>query len=280
MNVAGIDTTKPRTQPYVQAIVSGCPGAKKIYDFKKMDEKNLPEEVLIMYGILAGGGNVFKWCQEQKHDFIYMDHSYYANCHKPPHWFRLVWNAHTHNYIGHDTSPDRYNKYFYKELSPWKKDGDTILVLPPTNAIMDFFNAHDWLENTLKILKENTDRKIEVREKPYNPNIKKDEYGATIKVDKPTDHKGPVDWKNIFATVTYNSTTVIDSVRNGVPIFTDKIVNAGAPISEHDFTKIETPKYTEREPWLYSLANRSFHIQEMRNGTAWKNLYEQRTNIK
>ena len=69
MNVAGIDTTKPRTQPYVQAIVSGCPGAKKIYDFKKMDEKNLPEEVLIMYGILAGGGNVFKWCQEQKHDF-------------------------------------------------------------------------------------------------------------------------------------------------------------------------------------------------------------------
>ena len=80
--------------------------------------------------------------------------------------------------------------------------------------------------------------------------------------------------------MTYNSTTVIDSVRNGVPIFTDKIVNAGAPISEHDFTKIETPKYTEREPWLYSLANRSFHIQEMRNGTAWKNLYEQRTNIK
>ena len=33
MNVAGIDTTKPRTQPYVEAIVSGCPGDKKIYDF-------------------------------------------------------------------------------------------------------------------------------------------------------------------------------------------------------------------------------------------------------
>ena len=139
---------------------------------------------------------------------------------------------------------------------------------------MDFFNAHDWLENTLKILKENTDRKIEVREKPYNPNIKKDEYGATIKVDNPTDHKGPVYWKNIFATVTYNSTTVIDSVRNGVPIFTDKIVNAGAPISEHDFTKIETPKYPDREPLYYSMAYGQFTAEEIRNGYAWKILDE------
>ena len=58
MKIAGIHTTKPRTQRYVDAFVKGTPGSQKIYQFR--DLKVLPEENLTMYGILAGSGEVYK----------------------------------------------------------------------------------------------------------------------------------------------------------------------------------------------------------------------------
>ena len=45
---------------------------------------------------------------------------------------------------------DRYEKYFKQEMKPWQR-GKKILVLPPTNAISNFFNVTDWLDNTLEI---------------------------------------------------------------------------------------------------------------------------------
>ena len=59
MNIAGIHTTKPRTQRYVDAFVKGSPGSIKTYQFREL--KILPEETLTMYGILAGSGEVYKW---------------------------------------------------------------------------------------------------------------------------------------------------------------------------------------------------------------------------
>ena len=35
MKIAGIHTTKPRTQRYVDAFVRGTPGPEKIYQFKQ-----------------------------------------------------------------------------------------------------------------------------------------------------------------------------------------------------------------------------------------------------
>jgi len=147
-------------------------------------------------------------------------------------------------------------------------------VLPPTNAIANFFDATDWLDNTIKILKENTDREINVREKPYNPTIEIDHVGATVKVDKPTVHKGNINWNDYHATVTYNSNTMVASLTNGVPVFCDPEISAAAPISETDFSRIETPKYGDRIALFSSLAYNNWTLQEMLNGTAWRMLNE------
>ena len=69
MNIAGINTTKPRTQRYVDAFVKGTPGANKIYQFR--DLVALPEENLTMYGILAGSGEIYKWCEKEDKDFYF-----------------------------------------------------------------------------------------------------------------------------------------------------------------------------------------------------------------
>ena len=144
-------------------------------------------------------------------------------------------------------------------------------MLPPTNAIANFFNATDWLDNTLKVLKENTDREIVVRNKPYNPGIAKDHVGATIKIDIPTDKKlGKIDWKEYYAMVTFNSNTLVESFANGVPVFCNSSTCSATPIAETDFTKIETPVYGDRVGLFSSLAYNNYSMEEMANGTAWE----------
>ena len=93
--IAGIHTTKPRTQRYVDAFVRGTPGEEKIYHFRKLT--SLPKETLTMYGILAGSGEVYKWCQKENKDFYFMDHGYFTNAHDNPHWLRITKNKHCQN---------------------------------------------------------------------------------------------------------------------------------------------------------------------------------------
>lgn len=168
---------------------------------------------------------------------------------------------------------DRYEKNFKQDIKPWKQ-GKKILVLPPTNAIANFFNEETWLDNTLKTLKENTDRPIDIREKPYNPTVGIDHVGATVKIDRPTQNKGKIDWNEYHAMVTYNSNTMIESLANGVPVFCDPVNSAAAPISETDFSKIETPKYGDRIALFSSLAYNNWTLKEMADGTAWRMLNE------
>ena len=270
MTISGIHTTKPRTQRYVEAFVKGS-GSGRIYQFR--DLKKLPDEDLTMYGILAGSGEVYKWCQKEKRDFYFMDHGYFTNAHDSPHWLRITRNKHCQNVL-QERPADRYEKYFKQEIKPWRKDGSKILVLPPTNAISNFFRVENWLENTLNTLKKNTDRTIDVREKPYNPTIEIDNVGATVKVDRPTKHQGNINWKDYYATVTYNSNTMVASLANGVPVFCDPNNSAAAPISETDFSKIETPKYGDRIALFSSLAYNNWSMAEMADGTAWRMLNE------
>jgi hypothetical protein len=271
MNIAGVHTTKPRTQRYVDAFVKGTPGPTKIYHFREM--KQLPDENLTMYGILAGSGEVYKWCQKDKKDFFFMDHGYFTNAHDRPHWLRITKNKHCQNTMPRFPA-DRYEKYFKQEIKPWNKDGKKILVLPPTNAIANFFGVENWLKDTLDLLGQNTDRKIDVREKPYNPTVQIDHVGATVKVDRPTTHKDVINWADYYATVTYNSNTMVASLANGVPVLCDAINSAAAPISETDFSMIETPKYGDRIALFSSLAYNNWNLDEMADGTAWRMLNE------
>jgi len=267
--LSGIHTTKPRTQRYVDAFVRGA-GQGKVYQFR--DLKSLPEENLTMYGILAGSGEVYKWCEKEHRDFFFMDHGYFTNAHDRPHWLRITKNKHCQNIL-QQRPTDRYEKHFKQDIKPWNK-GKKILVLPPTNAIANFFNATDWLSKTIKTLKQNTDREIDVREKPYNPTVAIDHVGATVKIDRPTQNKGKIDWNQYHAMVTYNSNTMIASLTNGVPVFCDVVHSAAAPISETDFSKIETPKYGDRIALFSSLAYNNWTMNEMADGTAWRMLNE------
>ena len=107
-----------------------------------------------------------------------------------------------------------FEKNFKEDIKPWNK-GKKILVLPPTNAIANFFGVENWLQDTLDTLKKCTDRQIDVREKPYNPTVEKDHVGATVKVERPTERKGKINWPEYYAMVTYNSNEHIRKLFDG-----------------------------------------------------------------
>ena len=70
--------------------------------------------------------------------------------------------------------------------------------------------------------------------------------------------------------MTYNSNTMVASLANGVPVLCDQRNCAAAPISETDFTKVESPKYGDRVALFSSLAYNNFSLKEMNDGTAWR----------
>ena len=149
-----------------------------------------------------------------------------------------------------------------------------LIVALILSIIANFFGVENWLQHTLDTLKKCTDRQIDVREKPYNPTVEKDHVGATVKVERPTERKGKINWPEYYAMVTYNSNTMIESLSQGIPVFCDPINSAAAPISETDFTKIETPNYGDRVALFSSLAYNNFSMEEMADGTAWRILSE------
>ena len=63
----------------------------------------------------------------------------------------------------------------------------------------------------------------------------------------------------------------------GVPVFAMAPCNAAIPVSNTDLSQIDTPWWPtddERHAWACHLAYGQFHVNELRNGTAWRILQE------
>lgn len=264
-------TNRRHTEKYMNWAAQGLPGSTKLQPNNIIERKDCNK--IVLFGILRGSNLVYRWAASNKINFYYMDRPYWGETRKDPFYVKLVKNNHLKNW--QEIRPDdRFKRSFPWPIKPWKKDGRNIVVCPPSNAIAEFFGVKDWLQKTLATLKSNTNRPVIIRNKGYNPIVGYDNQGGLIVVGKDnTPPSAPIDWDDTYAIVTYNSNITLEASTRGIPCFTD-IHNACAPISETDFTKIETPKYVDREPLYYSLAYGQFTAEEIKNGYAWKVLDE------
>ena len=178
---------------------------------------------------------------------------------------RCVKNQHVKTFVDHRPD-DRFKKQYKDEIKPFHKNGSYVLVVPPSHAMAEMFDGKHWLDNTIEILKQNTDREIVVREKPYNPEAVIDGEGKMMP-GKSANNKPakPFEWEKVHAVVTFNSSISIKALTNGVPAFAN-FDNPCMPVCEQDFSKIETPRYEDPRPVLYSLAYNQFTQEEFRNG--------------
>ena len=181
-----VRTERANTEKYIESIARGAKA--QIVNYQQVLDSKDCDKVAFM-GVLRGTNIVYHWANENKKDFYYIDRPYWGESRGTPYWMRCVKNEHVKT--KHESRPDdRYKKYYKgDQIKPYHRNGKYILVVPPSHSMALHFNAPNWLEETLATLKQNTDREIIVREKPYNPKSYIDEQGRMM--PGPSENKQP-----------------------------------------------------------------------------------------
>lgn len=179
------------------------------------------------------------------------------------------------NGTGKDCYPGIINPYRANQLhiscSPWKNNGVNIIIACQRTDSEQWVGQPSmttWLNDTVKILREHSDRPIIVRPHPRQriSNIS----GCTIESPKPIpgtydsfdfDHTLLQTW----AVINWNSGPGCQSIINGVPSFVGPS-SLAANVANLDLTHIETPIRPNREEWLNQLAHSEWTITELASG--------------
>lgn len=236
----------------------------------------------VTIGILRGSEKLIKNCILNKKDFLYIDHAYFMRGHNRGYqsYYRTILNDLHCNYIDENSTDNRL-KMFNVKPKNWKKDGSLILICPPTDAIINFYEEENWLDNILKDLRKYTDRPFKIKFKKVSENKKKYKVGENTilkQINKSWREKyknfvcdGPIeeDYKKAWCLITFSSTVALDAILNGIPVICGKECCA-YPVAQHSLDKIEDPIYPDIYKWLCTLANHQFSREEMASGYAWK----------
>jgi hypothetical protein len=241
---------------YVNMFAQGC-GVEPI-NTTEFDYASSQDPV-VLRGILNG---VIRRCLANSRTFYYIDTGYFGNT-RFKNWHRIVKNNLQHSELVNRPA-DRFEK-FNKKFQPWNKTGKTVVVAAPDEKPCKFYgiDLEQWISTTVDTIKKHTDRPVVVRRRAKHriDRIKKDTLESAL-----TD---------AWALVTYNSVAATESVFLGIPAFTLAPVNAADPVACHDLSKIETPFYPDRDllhAWACHLAYGQFHVDELKDGSAWRHL--------
>ena len=134
----------------------------------------------------------------------------------------------------------------------------------PSEKPAKFYNIDmaKWRDEVISTLKQHTDRPIVVREKASRP----ERIVKTIYEEL----------DNAYAVVTLQSIAATEAVLYGIRAFSLES-NAAMPLSKTNIKEIETPFYPDKDlvyKWACHLAYGQFHIDELKDGTAWRIINE------
>lgn len=176
-----------------------------------------------------------------------------------------------------NSKPDRFKKLNLK-IKPWRNKGDHVLIVGQNLYDASLFGIDFimWLDNTIRHLMKNTNRKIIVRDHPENKEQLKEwlkiRFRNYDQVEYSQNATISEDLKNAHCTVSYTSGSSVDSILAGVPVITCSEYNFLWPISSHSIEEVENPKLGDREQLLYDLAYTQWSVEEIENGKPWEHL--------
>lgn len=274
MKIIGYDTKKPHTTEIVRSILSPVNG--QLLTIEDYRANGLPDaDLIIISGILRGSGLVYKECVKRKRKFVFVDHAYFLKGYAEPNWMRMTVNRHCFGPSLQHKPGDRFKQNFASKYSllPWRDNQKGhILVLPPTHAICWLFDAHDWLEKTVSKIRSITDRPIKIRSKPEDPIVDNDGNLIKMQMNDTKDIPLTDDISAAHAVVAYNSNSVIEAIRLGVPVICEENC-AAYPIS-YRYDDLGDSHAFRTEPnrlqLFYDLAHAQFTRREMQQGLALK----------
>lgn len=242
---------------YINMFAQGC-GCKSQANF----DYDASQSPIVLRGILKH--KLMKRCWQDKRDFYYMDTGYFGN-NRWKTWHRVVKNDLQHNKIL-PRSLDRLSKFNLTFNA--RRYGSKIIFALPDEKPCKFYDIdrNAWIQSTLEIIKQHTDRPVILRERAPN------RLDRTV-----TNPLSTVLQDDVHALITFNSVAAVESILAGVPAFVLAPSHAAGPVANRDLTMIETPWWPDKDlivAWAAHLAYGQFHIDELKNGTAYRILNE------
>ena len=256
---AWIFLSKGGQDRYINMFASGSQGTVTNTDDFDYDRSQSP---IVLRGILKH--KIMQRCWQDRRPFYYMDSGYFGNA-RWKRWHRVVPNDLQHGDIV--TRPaDRLAKLRIRWQE--RRHGRQIIVAAPDEKPCRFYGVDQqtWIADTVAQLKTYTDRPVIVRQR------------AAHRIDRVLhDPLMRVLEQDVHALVTFNSVAAIESIMCGVPAFVLAPAHAAKPVANTDLRQIETPYWPDKDKlhaWACHLAYGQFHIDELRDGTAYRILNE------
>ena len=230
--------------------------------FEKVDSP------VAVWGCLRGTEAVIDEAGQKEQDWYFFDHAYVMNEDKhnvnfklKDRVYRCTKNAQIINEIDELSDDDykRIEKYEeHIQLEPWKKDGKYILVFEPSDFAKRWWEVPDWTEDTIKLLKANTDLEIRIRKKNSLVSFESEVKGAK-------------------AVVSLQSAAAIQAHIWGIPGYCAEM-SAAYPVS-HSMEMIpkglDSIQYIpdhHRQRWLNSILANQYTMTEIADGTCYNRL--------
>lgn len=211
--------------------------------------------------------SLIKDCWENSRTFFYMDGGYfgnYPNSRNPRGdklFHRIVKNNLQHVNLRNYPS-DRWESLKYQVKS--RNFGRHVLLVVPSEKPCKFYgiDLQNWIDEVTQNIKQYTDRPIIIRMK----GTRRERLSQSIFDD----------FKNAYVTVTYNSIAAVESILEGIPTIT-LAPTAADPVAEKHIENIENPYFPNSDlihTWASGLAYGQYHIDELKDGSAYKLIYE------
>ena len=163
------------------------------------------------------------------------------------------------------------------DLQPWRTNGKHILICLQRNGgwSMQGLDVMDWCIKTILEIKKHSNRPIIVRAHPGDKNAKNYLKLNVPDVKISTNQNILDDFKNAWATITYNSSPGVASAIEGIPVFvTDpNPKNSQAfDICNTNLQNIENPTMPERQDWIERIAMSHWNFKDLESGKAWNHI--------
>ena len=222
------------------------------------------------------------------------------NMPQPPHpnaYHRYSWFSYFRDegdYNNQDCPPDRWlqiQKDQKIEIKDWRSNGEYILLLLQRpgdsslkNLISRYGSYENFLSQTIKDIRKNTDRPIKVRLHPLRQDrqlkvinklkIQDITISQNMAGSKPLEGGLGLekDFEKAWAVVGFNSNALTESVCEGIPTFSLCPSSMAWDCSNKHLVDLEQPITFDRNQWLYNLGYCQWREDEIARGDPWYHL--------
>lgn len=174
--------------------------------------------------------------------WLYVDHAYFQRGYAKGNLRCIRSGFHLTEML--DRPKDRLKKFGVK-IEPWRKKGQEIIIIPPSDAQKAIYENDDWLCSVETKLCEVTERPVRCKS------------GKLIDLREFC--------KDAWAVVTYASVAGVEASLMGLPVFSTEKCPSW-PVNAGRLEDIETPNYSDaREEWAAGLTYATWNVNELRD---------------